>query len=193
MRGMGGDGAFPLVGEPLAVDLVNTRTGVGAGVDLLDSTEALDAWLKAQQPRVEWVGPAGVADLEAVRGLRDDVATLLRVHREGRVADPAAVRGVNRAAAAAPSHLALSWPAGEPARGERVRSGPPPARVLAAVAESAVGLLTGPDAGRLRTCEHPDCVLVFVAANARRRWCSAARCGNRARVARHYRRHHSAS
>ncbi|MFD0573781.1 CGNR zinc finger domain-containing protein [Kitasatospora gansuensis] len=31
-------------------------------------------------------------------------------------------------------------------------------------------------------------MLLFRPVNPRRQWCSAARCGNRARVARHYRR-----
>ncbi|MEU9839973.1 CGNR zinc finger domain-containing protein [Actinomadura sp. NPDC048032] len=41
-------------------------------------------------------------------------------------------------------------------------------------------------------CEADDCVLLFLPAHPRRRWCSAARCGNRVRVARHYRRHRPA-
>jgi len=42
---------------------------------------------------------------------------------------------------------------------------------LASIARAAIELLGG---------------LVFVAENPRRRWCSAAVCGNRVRVARHY-------
>ncbi|MEV3921501.1 CGNR zinc finger domain-containing protein [Actinomadura coerulea] len=34
--------------------------------------------------------------------------------------------------------------------------------------------------------------MLFLPAHPRRRWCSAARCGNRVRVARHYRRHRPA-
>nr|WP_137969774.1 CGNR zinc finger domain-containing protein [Streptomyces antimycoticus] len=36
----------------------------------------------------------------------------------------------------------------------------------------------------------PNCLLFFVKHHARREWCSPA-CGNRVRVARHYRRHHT--
>ncbi|TAM39549.1 MAG: hypothetical protein EPN58_13325 [Rhodanobacter sp.] len=60
--------------------------------------------------------------------------------------------------------------------------------LLHALAADAVSVLTGPSAAQLRVCAHPDCVLQFVARNPRRRWCSAAVCGNRARVARHYQR-----
>jgi predicted RNA-binding Zn ribbon-like protein len=65
--------------------------------------------------------------------------------------------------------------------------------VLQQLAADAVAVLTGPQAGRLRRCANPDCVLQFIASNPRRRWCSSALCGNRARVARHYRRHREAA
>ena len=40
-----------------------------------------------------------------------------------------------------------------------------------------------------RATHAPGCVLYFVQDHPRREWCSTA-CGNRARVARHYDRHH---
>src|SRR6185437_1658316 len=64
--------------------------------------------------------------------------------------------------------------------------------LLGELAADAVALLTGPRATQLRKCANPDCILQFVADNPRRRWCSSAVCGNRARVARHYQRHHGA-
>ena len=56
-------------------------------------------------------------------------------------------------------------------------------------AEAAAGLLADPSVTKIRQCEADDCVLLFLPAHPRRRWCSAARCGNRVRVARHYQRH----
>lgn len=50
-------------------------------------------------------------------------------------------------------------------------------------------LFAGPDQERLKACLAPGCVLYFMQNHPRREWCSAG-CGNRARVARHYRRHH---
>ncbi len=58
---------------------------------------------------------------------------------------------------------------------------------LAAVAGSAIDVVTGPAADRLRVCGSDRCILMFVATNAKRRWCSSAACGNRERVARHAR------
>ena len=47
------------------------------------------------------------------------------------------------------------------------------------------------DPGRIRQCHADDCICCFVdtSKNGRRKWCSMARCGNRAKVAEHYRRH----
>ena len=101
----------------------------------------------------------------------------------------AAVRAVNAACARAPLWSRLTWasPPGAPARTLR-SAGTGPEAALSWIAEEAVLLFTGPDAGQLRACPGPGCVLYFVRAHPRREWCSAV-CGNRARVARHYQRH----
>nr|WP_067513746.1 CGNR zinc finger domain-containing protein [Nocardia puris] len=54
---------------------------------------------------------------------------------------------------------------------------------------TAADLLTDPALARLKRCEAEDCVLLFLPAHPRRRWCSPTRCGNRARVNRYYHRH----
>jgi predicted RNA-binding Zn ribbon-like protein len=41
-------------------------------------------------------------------------------------------------------------------------------------------------ADSIRQCEHPACVLYFYDTTGRRRWCSMAGCGNRAKAQRHY-------
>jgi predicted RNA-binding Zn ribbon-like protein len=41
---------------------------------------------------------------------------------------------------------------------------------------------------RLRRCANPACSMLFLADTTRRQWCTPNLCGNRARVARHYRR-----
>jgi predicted RNA-binding Zn ribbon-like protein len=65
-----------------------------------------------------------------------------------------------------------------------------PARLLVAVAESAAMLLSSDDMSLVRPCQNPECLLFFydTTKNHRRRWCSMAACGNRAKVAAHYRR-----
>ncbi|MEO6030615.1 MAG: ABATE domain-containing protein [Burkholderiaceae bacterium] len=177
---------FPLLGEPLALDLVNTCVRRdGAAVDLLDTPAALSAWLKAQSARLAWSGAAADADLHAVRELRTAVAALLDARRAGSRPPASALRKVNAALAAPVASARLTWNAAGPRL-----AGPAEASrrqvLLHALAADLVSLLTGPSALQLRVCAHPECVLQFVAVNPRRRWCSAAACGNRARVARHY-------
>lgn len=181
---------FQLLGEPLALDLANTRVrSRGAEVDLLDSRTALAAWLGAERQRIAWRGKATQADLDAVRELRDAIDCLLRARRARTRPPRAALACVNRALAANDTQPRLIWNASGPA----LAAGSAHAQRVALLRELArdgVALLTGPDAGRVRECAHPDCRLQFLALNARRRWCSSATCGNRARVAEHYRRRH---
>ncbi len=183
---------FPLLGEPLSLDLVNAcvrRDGVV--VDLLDTPAALNAWLRAEARRLSWVGLASTADWRAVRALREAIAELFRARREHSRPTKAAVAKVSAALSAPSARVRLVWTGQEP------RLAPLGARsrrsvLLGELAADAVGVLTGPQAGHLRKCANPDCVLQFIARNPRRRWCSSALCGNRARVARHYRLHREA-
>jgi predicted RNA-binding Zn ribbon-like protein len=54
----------------------------------------------------------------------------------------------------------------------------------AAVAWSAGELLTSPDLARVRACPGTDCGWLFLNRSGRRRWCTMATCGNRAKVRR---------
>ena len=65
-----------------------------------------------------------------------------------------------------------------------------PEQVLVPIAESAAGLLSNGDLSLVRKCENPACILYFydTTKNHGRRWCSMSACGNRAKVAAHYRR-----
>lgn len=72
--------------------------------------------------------------------------------------------------------------------GDTATVGSPVTRALTAIATEAIELFTGADSPQLRACQAPGCVLYFLKDHPRREWCSTA-CGNRARAARHYRRH----
>lgn len=180
---------FPLLGEPLSLDLVNTRIRKdGAEVDLLDKPAALTAWLAAESNRHLCSGTATTADLEAVRAIRDAIAALLAARREGKRPPTKALRTVNDVLLTSAPAMKLIWTSA----GLRPRPHPAVRKrdaLLHVLAMDAAKLLTGPQAELLRVCEHPDCVLQFLALDPRRRWCSASVCGNRARVARHYRLH----
>jgi predicted RNA-binding Zn ribbon-like protein len=195
-----------LLGEPLPVELMNTVTlDRGRTHDALDGDAGATAWLRAVAHRlgVEAAVEADQLDEDMVR----PVAGALRALRDALRHLAAEATGDPRPAATAPelargeaiatlNALAQAWPElvwpadGQPSRAYR---GPGTAVDLAVqlIAHQAVDLFTGADRDRLRPCLAPNCPLFFVKNHARREWCSPA-CGNRVRVARHYRRHHAA-
>ncbi|MGV9408640.1 CGNR zinc finger domain-containing protein [Nocardia sp. NPDC003693] len=177
-----------LIGEPLALDLVNTRP---AGIDLLSTPDQLADWLGKQADRLpERPEHPTAEDLRHVRRVRDQVATVLEALLDHRPPPSAALRGLTDAQSAAPAIRRLEWN-GTAVTATAHRTGDSGPRLAAALAESAVELLTDPGISRLKRCEADDCVLLFVPAHPRRRWCSPQRCGNRVRVARYYDRHSS--
>ncbi|WP_017594208.1 CGNR zinc finger domain-containing protein [Nocardiopsis potens] len=176
----------PLTGEPLALDLVNTRP---AGGDLLAAPEDLRAWVEMEADRLPDPPERYTsADLDAVHAVRGCAARALEHARHGTRPVQADLDALNRAQRAAPAISAVEW-SGEGLALIRRRSGPPGERLAARLAEAAAELLADPAVAGVRQCEADDCVLLFLPAHPRRRWCSAARCGNRVRVARHYQRH----
>lgn len=183
------------VGEPLALDLVNTRPLMGEGhVDLIGDPEGLAGWMRQQAGRLPISSPFGadqfgVEELAPVHAVREHVASAIRHLMDGGDVPADDIAGLNAAMRAAPVTRRLDW--GDAPAVTSERAGTPGVRLAGLLAEDAVLLLAGPDAGLIRKCEADDCVMLFVGNNARRRWCSAARCGNRVRVSRYYRRNKS--
>ena len=181
----------PLIGEHLALDLVNTRPSTEDGrADLLGTPRLLAAWL-ARQPALQAEAGSRIptaADLTPVHVVRDHVDTAVRALLRGTRPPKAALSGLTEAARAAPAVRELDWD-GSTVTATPRRAGRLGARLAARLAEAAADLLTDPAIGTLRQCEADDCVMVFLPAHPRRRWCSPTRCGNRARVARYYQRH----
>ncbi|WP_040812069.1 CGNR zinc finger domain-containing protein [Nocardia concava] len=178
-----------LIGEPLALDLVNTRP---VGVDLLKSPAQLADWLRLEADRLPEPPPRQLTegDLAAIRAVREHTAAALDALLHDRRPPNSALRGLADVQAAAPAIRRLDWTSGELAE-TVARLGDPGARLAAHLADSAVTLLTDPAVGRIRQCGAQDCVMLFLPAHPRRQWCSPERCGNRVRVARYYQRHKS--
>lgn len=183
-----------LPGEPLAVRFMNTIWADTGGVhDVLDSPADLREWLAATSGRGEdGLGDPTDEEFADALLLRDSLRRLAALSTDDRRAaalapvDPEpAVAAVNAAVAELPrNHLVLRGGrlgTEERASGSAVRT------ALASIAQSALDVVTGPTAERLRACYAPGCVLYFVKAHPRREWCSDA-CGNRVRAARHYQR-----
>ena len=99
-----------------------------------------------------------------------------------------AIATINAAASAATTSPRLTFVDRELAQAEDWYTTDAGAVALAVAARSAIELLTNDDATRLRRCANPMCSMLFVAETPRRQWCTPNICGNRARVARHYRR-----
>ncbi|HEX6354952.1 CGNR zinc finger domain-containing protein [Actinophytocola sp.] len=185
----------PLTGEPLALDLVNTRPLSGDGpVDLLDTPERLASWLDLEPALQEEVGDAvpTAADLVAVHAVREHIDVAVHALLHGTRPPKTALRGLTEAQRAAPAVWELDWDGAAVIATAR-RGGRLGVRLAARLAEAAVDLLAQPAIRRLRECEADDCVMLFLPAHPRRRWCSPTRCGNRARVARYYHRHKASS
>jgi predicted RNA-binding Zn ribbon-like protein len=182
IRGAG----FVLMGEPLAIDLANTvKLAVDPQLDLLgDDTRNAAFWSLERHRLPE---PAGVPSLSESLALRSALQSLLSGIASGAAPEAWALERVNEVARRTrvttelvPAESSVTtkphWQASDVAD-----------IALSAVALSAIDFLTGPNAGRLRVCAAPHCSMMFVAMNAKRRWCTANGCGNRERVARHSR------
>jgi predicted RNA-binding Zn ribbon-like protein len=170
-----------LIGEPLAIDLVNTeKLTKEPPLDLLSDDDANRAFwrLEASRLPVGWELPS----LADARALRSAIRSLLESRISSSNPEPSAVRTTNHYASAAPSspQLTIEWMS---VADSRAADGA--AAVLGAVALSAIDVVTGTLADRLHRCAADDCSMLFVATNAKRQWCTAGGCGNRQRVARH--------
>jgi predicted RNA-binding Zn ribbon-like protein len=168
--------------------------------DALTGRTDASAWLHAIAPRTDFEIPKAAPPADQIERLRTLRDALRRIAAEA-TQDPrtraasemtvlsVAVKTLNAAAAETPSWPALRWNNEKPTRLIRTTTSGTPALVCA-IAQQAVEMFAGDSRHQLRACLAPGCVLYFVKDHPRREWCSAG-CGNRARVARHYRRHHS--
>ncbi|MEP7022537.1 MAG: ABATE domain-containing protein [Actinomycetota bacterium] len=187
----------PMLGEPPPVELMNTIWADRSGVhDSLADAAGLAGWLEAAAV-TDPVLARDPAALPAFRALRDALRVLAaEVTDDTRPSAIAAGRDVaaaaavlNRCCAAAPAWSQLAWPLdGRPSR-QVVTAAGLAESVVARIAERGAELFGSDQCGGLRACWAPGCVLYFLREHPRRQWCSAE-CGNRARVARHYARHH---
>ncbi|WP_280381774.1 CGNR zinc finger domain-containing protein [Nocardia wallacei] len=163
----------PHVGEPLAVDLLNTRwVAAGEPQDLLTDVTGLRTWLATNDladrcPADEKTLRALVTVREAIRRVvhGESIEELNRVLDHGRIRRTLTAEGpADRADVPKPEWLP-AWLAAD--------------NLLHLLAETP---------GRIKQCAHPQCVLYFydTSKNGARRWHSMATCGNRAKAARHY-------
>ncbi|MEV0220244.1 CGNR zinc finger domain-containing protein [Streptomyces sp. NPDC050704] len=164
----------PLTGEPLSLDLLNTRwMREGAVQDLLVDTDGLAVWLAANG--LDFA--ADEATLRHALTARDALRA---------VVDGPLEYGADRVdAVLAHGRIRATLTAQGP--GEEAEFGDASWGPAWLAARNYLELLdTAPD--RIRHCAHESCILHFfdISRNGTRRWCSMAACGNRAKASRHY-------
>lgn len=171
----------------LVVDFVNSMACPGCRVDDAFATErAFARWSLRHLP--DRLRADGDFPLPRLRRLRAATVELLRATQARRAPSLRAVQVVNSLAKLGLGPPRLAWAEGSwtlarpPSR--RGRAGGPEVPIALAVQE----LLCSPLARQLRPCQGSACVHFLLARNRTQKWCSPTGCGNRARVARHYRR-----
>lgn len=182
--------AVVLPAEPAPVRLMNTIWADRDGVHdaLVDRTDLLTVLRATGYPVADVTG----RHVGEARRLRDALRRLAaaatrdeRLRAATALDEPEAIDAVNAVMTVAPEREVLTrTPDGWELRAEPTDS---PDTALAHLARAGARLLATGDPP-LRACYAPGCVLYFTADHPRREWCSVA-CGNRARAARHYRRH----
>jgi predicted RNA-binding Zn ribbon-like protein len=177
----------PLRGESLPVELHNTLYAQrGEPVDGLADAGGLRAWLVALRDALpadpDAIDPSRLGDFVALRAV---VRNALHAALEARPVPADTVDALNAASEQGRHWLTLVADHAHRVAERRYGSADAADIALGDIAERTITLLTGPDAGRLRACGAPGCVLMFTKDHPRREWCSTA-CGNRARQARHY-------
>jgi predicted RNA-binding Zn ribbon-like protein len=178
---------FQFVGGALALDFTNTvgnRLDDETSRDYFVTPADAAAWIeRAKLGEGETVSPAALARLKEFRELLYRVFSALATERRPSAADLERLDAVVHQARSH-QHLAMTpeafvW-----------RPEPLPAwkRALFEVALSAEQLLVSGDYRQVRRCEDDRCGWLFVdrSRGVRRRWCSMADCGNRAKARRHY-------
>jgi len=184
---------FLRLGGHAALDFVNTRPVLhGEPAEWLGSFDDLADWVlgagllddgdaaaarAVRAPQAERDAAAGRA-----RALRESLREGLEALSRGRSASAELVRAVNDALARRVVHDEV---AGRGRSLRLVRRFRPERAddLLIPVAGAVADLLCNVDPATLRRCGNPACVLWFVDARGRRRWCSMAVCGNRMKVA----------
>ncbi|MEV7022896.1 CGNR zinc finger domain-containing protein [Kitasatospora sp. NPDC093558] len=171
----------PLIGEPLALDLLNTRWAGTPVNDLLGEPEGYGIWLSSAGlgERCE----ADEAGLAAALKAREVLGVAVRSLDGNGELDEAARAGLDEVLA----HGRIRRTAGPGGAEDRIEVDEPQWLAAWLAVDDFLGLVAQ-GAHRVRQCAHDACILHFFDAsqNGRRRWCRMAVCGNRAKAARHY-------
>src|SRR5215831_3979737 len=194
---------FIFIGNHPCLDFINTRiVQDGQPVDLLETFSDLVTWLvqarllnreEAKQAERKWGGKSeGMRTLDQAREFRASLREMVERIAAGKPVPSAAVEAINRMLRYRVGYSQLTGRSGKFEREFQAES-QEANRLLGLLAESASDLLCTCDFSLIKQCQNPPCVLFFydTTKNHARHWCSMSVCGNRTKVAAHYRRHRS--
>ncbi|MFF4243411.1 CGNR zinc finger domain-containing protein [Streptomyces sp. NPDC001822] len=144
--------------------------------EMFVTPDRLDAWF-LESGMVDAVSPAGQADVEEAKELREAVYELVTARRLDEEFPAEALTAVNTTArkpAAAPQLT----PSGRWTEAT-------PQEALSTIARQAVELLSGPDVPLLKECGNPQCTRIYIdrSRGVRRQWCGMDSCGNKIKAA----------
>lgn len=182
---------FLFLAGATAIDFLNTEImSEGNPADLLEKPGDLDDWLveAGLQPR-RGTRPATPRSLNEVKELRRALRILILRMAGGHAPTTRDLAALNEALERAPGNLTME----KDGIGLRLRFSPRPASEndpMVLISRCAAEFLARADLSLIRSCGGRDCVLLFydTTKSHTRRWCSMTSCGNRAKVAQHYRR-----
>jgi predicted RNA-binding Zn ribbon-like protein len=192
--------AFLLVAKNPAIDFANTVVDLGGNpAGTLRSWDDLLAFLEATgtappegialyREKAQHLSRDCAATFSIALKLRDALRSILESLATGGDARPDAVEIVNQVLSADSGYNRLvrsrrGWQLA------RVRETDGTINLLFPIARAAADIVTDAATAGIRKCSNPACLLYFRDRSGRRRWCSMAICGNRAKVAAHWRRH----
>jgi predicted RNA-binding Zn ribbon-like protein len=185
------DSQFEFIGNNLAVDFTNTEIVSGG---------TLTEMLRSNTDLVQWAQEAGFpikrrlnpGDLSDALTLRWALKEAFESRIDERPAKRKALTIINQHLAHHGTHTVLQVSQS----GRDYELVPHEAcstvtALLATLAYEGAQLLASSQADRLKRCGNANCVLIFVdtSRTQKRRWCSMETCGNRAKAAKHYRKH----
>jgi predicted RNA-binding Zn ribbon-like protein len=190
---------FPLVGNQLSLDFVNTKiVENGVPKDLLEELADVAAWAvavklldlpKAKKLAKLWQDAGSHDEFEEVLRFRKVLHVLVEEMARGESVTTPTLNAINVQLRKLNGHAEV-LPSDEGFTKRFVLDIRAPSHLLAPVAEAAADLLCYGNPAYVRKCENPVCVLYFYdgTKNHSRRWCSMKACGNRTKVAAFYQR-----
>lgn len=180
---------YPLLGEPLLIELVNTvYTDRNGTFDYLGDITLAQGWLTAINDRLGAPITLEVAGTTMLKHLRDATRLLTTTSSPApnpkRFAD--AIADINRAAALSPAAPQLQWNRNKPTLAPTARPNSLES-LLSTLACDVIAVIAGNRAGAIETCSRPDCNMRFLRQHHRRRYCNE-RCASTDRQSRYYKR-----